>query len=162
MKDIYRTRPLFENYKTPEFNPKPELQYRKKQSTRPKTIYRTYNTMDKKRFDSDVAKLGKPILPDVEYELIKTEEVPIPSHNNLLKYDTTQKRNEINKLIDEMKFDGGRRKPKKKPTNPTMNMKDIKRLCKANQIKLSKTKDGIRVIYTKKELITKLKRRKIL
>ena len=68
---------------------------------------------------------------------------------------------------------GGRRKSPKKPTNLSvgsrnkskhadMNMKDIKRLCKANQIKLSKTKDGIRVIYTKKELITKLKRKKIL
>lgn len=68
---------------------------------------------------------------------------------------------------------GGRRKSPKKPSNLSvgsrikskhadMNMKDIKRLCKANQIKLSKTKDGTRVIYTKKELITKLKRKKIL
>ena len=60
---------------------------------------------------------------------------------------------------------GGRRKPKKKPTksnHATMNMKDIRRLCKANQIKLSTTKDGVRIIYKKKELITKLKRRKIL
>jgi len=64
--------------------------------------------------------------------------------------------------FDDDEIYGGRRKPKKKPTNATMNMKDIKRLCKANQIKLSKTKDGIRIIYTKKELITKLKRKKIL
>jgi hypothetical protein len=61
---------------------------------------------------------------------------------------------------------GGRRKPTtKKPTKSNhadMNMKDIRRLCKANQIKLSTTKDGVRIIYKKKELITKLKRKKIL
>jgi hypothetical protein len=67
-------------------------------------------------------------------------------------------------------LNGGRRNPKKKPAKkPTklnrgadMNMKDIRGLCKVNQIKLSKTKDGVRVIYTKKELITKLRRKKIL
>ena len=67
-------------------------------------------------------------------------------------------------------LNGGRRNPKKKPTKkPTklnrgadMNMKDIRGLCKANQIKLSTTKDGVRIIYKKKELITKLKRKKIL
>ena len=61
---------------------------------------------------------------------------------------------------------GGRRKSPKKTTKlnrgADMNMKDIRGLCKVNQIKLSKTKDGVRVIYTKKELITKLKRKKIL
>jgi hypothetical protein len=40
-------------------------------------------------------------------------------------------------------------------------MKDIKELCKANQIKLSRIIDGKRIVYKKKELITKLKRRKI-
>ena len=43
-----------------------------------------------------------------------------------------------------------------------MSMKDIKELCKANQIKLSKTVNDARVVYTKKELITKLKRKKLL
>ena len=60
---------------------------------------------------------------------------------------------------------GGRRKPTTKPkksNHADMNMKDIRRLCKANQIKLSTTKDGVRIIYKKKELITKLKRKKIL
>ena len=78
-------------------------------------------------------------------------------------------------LFKDDKIYGGRRNPKKKPIakkpkkKPTklnrgadMNMKDIRGLCKVNQIKLSKTKDGVRVIYTKKELITKLKRKKIL
>jgi len=34
-------------------------------------------------------------------------------------------------------------------------------LCKANQIKLSRSIDGKRVVYKKSELITKLKRKKI-
>jgi hypothetical protein len=41
-------------------------------------------------------------------------------------------------------------------------MKDIKELCKANQIKLSRVVEGKRVAYKKKELITKLKRKKLL
>ena len=43
-----------------------------------------------------------------------------------------------------------------------MNIKYVKGLCKANQIKLSQTKNEKRVVYTKKELITKLKRKKII
>jgi len=42
------------------------------------------------------------------------------------------------------------------------NMKNIKELCKANQIKLSRVVNGMRVVYTKKELITKLKKKKII
>ena len=49
-----------------------------------------------------------------------------------------------------------------KSKHPDMSMKDIKELCKANQIKLSKTLNNSRVVYTKKELITKLKRKKLL
>ena len=40
--------------------------------------------------------------------------------------------------------------------------KRIKELCKANQIKLSRIIDGKRVVYKMKELITKLKRKKIM
>ena len=43
-----------------------------------------------------------------------------------------------------------------------MNVKDVKELCKANQIKLSRVVNDKRVAYTKKELITKLKRKKLL
>lgn len=49
---------------------------------------------------------------------------------------------------------GGRRRE--------MNLKDIKEICKANQIKLSRVVDGKRVAYKKKELMTKLKRKKLL
>ena len=44
----------------------------------------------------------------------------------------------------------------------SLDMKYIKDLCKANQIKLSTTKNDMRSIYTKKELITKLKRKRII
>jgi|UniRef100_A0A6C0CCZ7 hypothetical protein len=53
-------------------------------------------------------------------------------------------------------------KPKAKPKHEDMTMKEIKELCKVNQIKLSKVVEGERVVYKKKELITKLKRKKLL
>lgn len=101
-----------------------------------------------------------------ELELKKLNNIKEEESHYILK---TKQKNVMEKVdnddipdFDDDEIYGGRRKPKKKPTNATMNMKDIRRLCKANQIKFSKTKDGIRVIYTKKELITKLKRKKIL
>ena len=53
-------------------------------------------------------------------------------------------------------------KSKAKPQHEDMTMKDIKEMCKANLIKLSKVVEGKRVVYKKKELITKLKRKKLL
>lgn len=53
-------------------------------------------------------------------------------------------------------------KSKAKPKHDEMTMKDIKEMCKANQIKLSKVVEGKRVAFKKKELITKLKRKKLL
>jgi hypothetical protein len=43
-----------------------------------------------------------------------------------------------------------------------INMKNIKELCKANQIKLSRVVNNKRVAYAKKELLTKLKKKKII
>jgi hypothetical protein len=63
---------------------------------------------------------------------------------------------------------GGRKKPtnstKTKPNgkHDDMKMKDIKELCKANKIKLSRIVEGKYVVFKKKELITKLKRNKLL
>jgi hypothetical protein len=54
---------------------------------------------------------------------------------------------------------GGRRNQSK---HADVKMKDIKGLCKANNIKLSRVIDGKRVPYNKKELLTKLKRKKII
>ena len=65
-------------------------------------------------------------------------------------------------------FIGGNRRNKAKPKpapkakHDDMNMKDIKDLCKANQIKLSKVVNEKRVRFTKKELLTKLKRKKLI
>jgi threonine aldolase len=54
------------------------------------------------------------------------------------------------------------RDPKKGGRHREMNLKDIKEICKANQIKLSRVVDGKRVAYKKKELMTKLKRKKLI
>ena len=54
---------------------------------------------------------------------------------------------------------GGRNNPK--PKHDDMTMKDIKELCKANKIKLSRVVEGKRVAYKKNELLTKLKRKKL-
>ena len=64
--------------------------------------------------------------------------------------------NTIVNILKEMEgTEGGYR-------NLNMNLKDVKELCKAHQIKLSRVVNDKRVAYTKKELITKLKRRKLL
>jgi hypothetical protein len=55
---------------------------------------------------------------------------------------------------------GGRRRNNLKHAD--MKMKDVKILCKNNKIKLSTNVNDKRVVYTKKELITKLKRKKAL
>jgi hypothetical protein len=78
--------------------------------------------------------------------------------------------NKLHKILEENEnlFNGGSRrnkatpKPKAKPKHEDMTMKDIKEMCKANQIKLSKVVDNKRVVFKKKELITKLKRKKLL
>jgi hypothetical protein len=56
-------------------------------------------------------------------------------------------------------MNGGRRNQSK---HADVKMKVIKGLCKANNIKLSRVIDGKRVPYNKKELLTKLKRKKII
>jgi hypothetical protein len=76
--------------------------------------------------------------------------------------------NRLREILEQNKelFNGGSRrnkpKPKAKPKHDDMTMKDIKEMCKANQIKLSKVVEGKRVVFNKKELITKLKRKKLL
>jgi hypothetical protein len=91
----------------------------------------------------------------------------ISNHKNNIMIDT----NYYNKLYDPdydpslpilskiRNVTGGRRN---KSINADMNIKYVKDLCKANQIKLSQTKNEKRVVYTKKELITKLKKKKII
>jgi hypothetical protein len=52
-------------------------------------------------------------------------------------------------------------KQKPKGKHDDLKMKDIKELCKANKIKLSKVVKGKNVAYKKKELLTKLKKKLI-
>jgi hypothetical protein len=72
------------------------------------------------------------------------------------------------KLTEYGLLTGGRKKitkqtkTKLKGKHDDLKMKDIKELCKANKIKLSRVVEGKRVVYKKKELITKLKRKKLL
>ena len=61
--------------------------------------------------------------------------------------------------VETFQQNGGRHN---KSNNTDINMKDIKELCKANQIKLSRIVNDKSIVYTKKELITKLKRKKLL
>lgn len=95
-----------------------------------------------------------------------------PSYNNFINkslefikinYKTDVSSSYYNNLYDPKfthpKSTGGRRN---KSIYTDMKMKDIKELCKANQIKLSTTVNDKRIIHTKKELITKLKRKKII
>jgi hypothetical protein len=93
----------------------------------------------------------------------------LEEYENLDKQDKQDKLEFMrNKIRNGKEFGGGSRrnkatpKSKAKPNNEDMTMKDIKELCKANQIKLSKVVEGKRVVYKKKELITKLKRKKLL
>jgi hypothetical protein len=67
---------------------------------------------------------------------------------------------EIPEVVSVSDKKGGRRH--NQPKHADMTMKDIKELCKANQIKLSRVIDDKRVVYKKKELLTKLKRKKII
>ena len=75
--------------------------------------------------------------------------------NNAASFDELEKiETEIVNKANNTLISGGRHRE--------MNVKDIKELCKANQIKLSRVVDGKRVAYKKKELMTKLKRKKLL
>lgn len=63
------------------------------------------------------------------------------------------------KSLPPLPSQGGRRNKSK---YAEVKMKDIKELCKANNIKLSRVVNDKRVYYNKKELLTKLKRKKII
>ena len=62
----------------------------------------------------------------------------------------------LKRIENRLSIGGGRRH------RDTMTMKDIRELCKDNQIKLSRVVKDIRVVYKKKELLTKLKRKNVI
>jgi hypothetical protein len=61
----------------------------------------------------------------------------------------------LKRIENRLSIGGGRRH------RDTMTMKEIRQLCKDNQIKLSRVVNDKRVVYKKKELLTKLKRKKV-
>ena len=67
--------------------------------------------------------------------------------------------NNLNSSKFKQYYTGGRRN---KLIYDTITMKDIRQLCKDNQIKLSRVVNDKRVVYKKKELLTKLKRKKVI
>ena len=101
------------------------------------------------------------------FEDIRIIEVKIPSlkgffisFNNRINNATTFE--ELEKIEEAILFRANNPLSSGGYRNLNMNAKDVKELCKANQIKLSRVVNDKRVAYTKKELITKLKRRKLL
>jgi len=88
-------------------------------------------------------------------------EIPFDSNYYNALFDSNYK-NSIQEHFYLNHLEGGGRRNKSKSKHTDMNMKDIKELCKANQIKLSKIVNDKTVVYTKKELITKLKRKKLI
>lgn len=98
------------------------------------------NTMRPLYTDNDISNLNRDQFTQI-YNFYNSQVVP-----------------QINMANQAIQF-GGR---SNKSNHSEMNMKDIKELCKANQIKLSKVVNDKRVVYKKKELITKLKRKKLI
>ena len=109
------------------------------------------------KYEYDIKYIEK--LRDGLDELSKLEGITDEVLLKSLKYldDINKEKFGENYKTDE--YTGGRRN---KPKFADMTMKDIKELCKANQIKLSRVVKDKRVVYTKKELLTKLKRKKVI
>ena len=96
---------------------------------------------------------------DIGY--ITNDVYAIKTNRDLENFFTKMKNFQETAIYDELSLtNGGRRRNHPKHTD--MTMKDIKELCKANQIKLSKVVDDKRVCYKKNELLTKLKRKKVI
>jgi phosphomannomutase len=83
----------------------------------------------------------------------KYSELMMDKYSKLIKKNISNKHNIKNNYNN---IDGG------SSNINDLDMKNIKDICKANQIKLSTIINNKRVVYTKKELITKLKRKRII
>jgi hypothetical protein len=138
--------------------------------------YRTYLNAIRKHYNSD---LGNKIYIDAlkraeeEGKRLEKQEKKMSAEKpanaeKLAKPATTYKNQNPYDLApaefqnQDAVFGGGNRRNKASPKHDEMTMKDIKEMCKANEIKLSKVVEGKRVAFKKKELITKLKRKKLL
>jgi hypothetical protein len=129
----------------------------KKVETRENVIKKLY---DKKfgNLAQDIQEIIKEIIQKQEEEAKLILEMSKYTNNTnnlfLIKKNIISKKTDRKNVSKYNNIIGGRH-------NKTNNT-DIKELCKANQIKLSRVVNEKRVIYTKKELITKLKRKKLI
>jgi hypothetical protein len=113
-----------------------------------------------KKDTSDLSMLNKIESMERDFVYIFEDAKAIKTNYDLEKFFTKMKNFQETGVYDVRSLVGGRRRNHPKHTD--MKMKDIKELCKANQIKLSRVIDDKRVCYKKKELLTKLKRKKVI
>jgi hypothetical protein len=115
-----------------------------------------YKNVDIDDVKGDLANVETDIINITEY----TNEMNEASKELFASLETQtdeEKLNNLRNTNNELKLIGGGRRRR-----DTMTMKDIRELCKDNQIKLSRVVKDIRVVYKKKELLTKLKRKKVI
>jgi len=118
-------------------------------------VLRMINEKREREKDEEISKNNQ-ILSELEglnsqLNMVTNKEGLKSYFKKIVDFENNYKRREI--------AGGGRRNQSK---HADVKMKDIKGLCKANNIKLSRVIDGKRVPYNKKELLTKLKRKKII
>jgi len=113
-----------------------------------------YKNVDIEDVKGDLADVEKQIINITEY----TRDMNEASKELFASLETQtdeEKLENLKNTNNELKLIGGGRR------RDTMTMKDIRQLCKDNQIKLSRVVKDKRVVYKKKELLTKLKRKKV-
>jgi|688.fasta_scaffold152340_3 hypothetical protein len=113
-----------------------------------------YKNVDIEDVKGDLADVEKQIINITEY----TRDMNEASKKLFASLETQtdeEKLENLKNTNNELKLIGGGRR------SDTMTMKDIRQLCKDNQIKLSRVVKDKRVVYKKKELLTKLKRKKV-
>lgn len=112
-----------------------------------------------KNHTGDLSMINKTegLFNDIGY--ITNDVYAIKTNRDLENFFTKMKKFQETAVYDERSLTTGGRRHNH---SNHMTMKDIKELCNANQIKLSKVVGDKRVVYKKKELITKLKRKKVI
>lgn len=121
----------------------------------------------KQLYDNKFGNLSQDIQEIIEEIIQKQEEEEVIKKLKKLKLDMSKYTNYSNDsnysfLINKNIYNNTNGGRYNNLNYTEINIKDIKYMCKANQIKLSKVVNGTRIVYTKKELLTKLKRKKII
>jgi hypothetical protein len=114
-----------------------------------------YENVDKEDVEGDLADVKTDIIKITKYTN-EMNEVSKELFASLESQTYEEKLNNLRNTNNELGLIGGGGRHR-----DTMTMKDIRQLCKDNQIKLSRVVKDKRVVYKKKELLTKLKRKKV-